>query len=102
MGNPREPSRWLGERRGRSRFGTSRDSGRGAGTRRIGQSRMEAEANNYLLRMGWGGAGTARVDGMGRATLRRVAGARGGVHQFGYERTRLFWSGRIAHAGEIQ
>src|SRR5438874_2260003 len=97
MGDSREPSRRVGERGGRSHFRADRDSGRGARARRVGEGQMEAETDRYLLRVGWGRARATGLDGMGRTALRRIARARGGVYQFGFEWTRLFRCGSVTH-----
>jgi N-acetylated-alpha-linked acidic dipeptidase len=58
--------------------------------------------HQYLLRVGWRGAGTAGLNRMGRNACRRVEAARRRVHQFRQQQPRLPAGGGLAHAGEIR
>src|SRR6185437_6968241 len=103
MGDSRKSLRWMGEWRGGSHGGAGFGTRRSTFARRTVQTGMEAEADDYLLFVGWRGAGAARLDGMGRGACRRTCDARGGLHQFGHEWPRLFGGGGFARtriAGE--
>ena len=72
MGATRQPSRRLGERRGRSHLRPGSGLGGGAFARRARESRMETQAHYHLLCLGWRRAWPAGFRGM-------VGDARGGT-----------------------
>ncbi len=81
MDHPRQSSRRVGQRRGRSCFRRGRRDGRNARPLRIAEARLEAEADHHLLLLGWRRTRAARFHGMGRDACRRSAEARRRLHQ---------------------
>ena len=65
------------------------------------QAGMAAQAHHHLLRLGWRGAGPARLHRMGRDARRRVAAQGGRLYQLRWQRPRRAAGGRLAHAGEV-
>ena len=101
VGDPRQSSRRLGQRRRGSHLRTGGDAGGGARDGRAACARLDAGAHHHLLRVGRRGAGTARLGGMGRDASRRTAAARGRLHQLRYERARLHAARRHAGSREL-
>src|SRR5881398_3638629 len=72
VGDPRQSSRRLGERRGRPDLGTGAVAGRGARLRAAPQAGLEAAPHHHLRGLGRRGAGLARLDRVGRGPCRRA------------------------------
>jgi hypothetical protein len=60
--------------------------------------RLAAEAHARVRRLGRGGAGTARLHGVGRGSRRRAATSRRRLHQHGQQHARHPERRRLAHA----
>ena len=72
VGDSRQPSRRLGERRRRSDLRHDRGAGRSARAGRAAEAGMEAEAHHHLLRVGRRRARPARLHRVGRGARRRA------------------------------
>ena len=95
MGDSRQSSRCLGERRRRSRLGHGGGDGRGPRPRRAGEAGMEAEAHHHLLRLGWRRAGLLGSTEWVEEHADELRAARRGVYQFRHQRPRLSWASPV-------
>src|SRR2546425_1262972 len=100
MDHSGQPSRRLGERRRRPDLRPSRTPRGSACNGRIAEVRLEAEADNHLLRVGRRRAGPAGFHGMGRNSRRRIEPACRCLHQLRLERSWLPRPHRLVHAGK--
>ncbi len=96
MDHPRQSSRRMGERRGRSGLWPGSSAGRSARHGTPAQARLEAAPHHHLCRLGRRRAHAARLHRMGGGARRRTAPARRRLHQHRRQRPRRFslWAAR--------
>ena len=82
------------QRHGRAARGSAR-------RRRAGERRLASEADDRLRRVGWRGAGPARLDRMGRDARRRAAEESRRLHQQRLQRPRVPRYGRLAQPRDL-
>ena len=99
VGDSRQPSRCVGEWRGRSGVGHVGGAGGSARPGRADEAGLASQAHHHLLRLGRRRARPAGLDRMGRAARRRAEAARRGVHQFRLQLARISLHVGLAHAG---